>query len=79
MAVIRNQPDTGVRWSIDQIKRAGIAKEIDSGLRYQDPLTGQLDQAGTYGRRRQHDFQSEAGQRHRPCRQHGRRVRRALS
>ncbi len=35
-----NQPDTGVRWSIDQIKRAGIQREIDSGLRYQDPMTG---------------------------------------
>jgi len=23
-----------------EIKRAGFAKEIDSGLRYQDPLTG---------------------------------------
>ena len=76
-AVIRNQPDTGVRWSIDQIKRAGIAKEIDSGLRYQDPMTGQLDQARAHRRRRQHDLQPEAGQRHRrPCRQHGRRVRR---
>ena len=36
-----NQPDAGVRWSIDQIKRAGIAKEIANGLRYQNPLTGQ--------------------------------------
>ena len=72
-----NQPDTGVRWSIDQIKRAGIAKEIDSGLRYQDPMTGQLDQARAHRRRRQHDLQSEAGERHRrPRRQHGRRVRR---
>jgi hypothetical protein len=35
-----NQPDTGVRWSIDQIKRAGIAREIENRLRYQDPMTG---------------------------------------
>ena len=35
-----HQPDTGVRWSIDQIKRAGIDREIESRLRHQDPLTG---------------------------------------
>jgi hypothetical protein len=34
------QPNTGMRWSIDQQKRAFIEYELASGLRRQDPMSG---------------------------------------